>query len=235
MAKDGDHNEASVRFRLHHQKNKYCYLRCSWVGCKASINYRLSSEDQQWTVSKIVAKHTHSLTKSRRLKFHAAINYIRSLPLLLPASALKHAIKPQFCLTDKQFYYVLAKSRGGPMPPSQLISSLEAEGYEIYASTEPRSKWEPPELLFATNRIMKNQFQIYGETVSFDFSFNMVRNTHPTGKKWKIGCFLSLSSCKRLVPLAVVFSLKEQSDTYVQIFRTFFSAMGKPPKVIVSD
>jgi hypothetical protein len=53
----------------------------------------------------------------------------------LPAASLKHVVCPTFGLTEKQFYYVLAKSRGSAVPPNEVIKNLEAEGYEIFAST----------------------------------------------------------------------------------------------------
>jgi len=117
LSQAGDHNEASVRYRLHHQKGRYCYFRCCWSGCKACFNYQRSSDHPGWTLTKARLQHSHVLSKSRKLKFQAAISYLQNLPLL-PPTALKHAICPQFCLTDKQFYYVLAKSRGGPISPS---------------------------------------------------------------------------------------------------------------------
>jgi len=51
---------------------------------------------------------------------------------------------------------------------------------------------------------MKRNFQDYGDLVSFDLSFNLIKDQHPNGKHWKIGCFLGSSSTKKMVPLAFV-------------------------------
>lgn len=59
-------------------------------------------------------------------------------------------------------------------------------------------------MLVATNSEMKRLALQYGDLVSFDLSFNLIKNEHKSGKKWKIGVFLGTSSAKRIVPLALV-------------------------------
>jgi len=56
---------------------------------------------------------------------------------------------------------------------------------------------------------MKRNFQDYGDLVSFDLSFNLIKDQHPNGKYWKIGCFLGSSSTKKMVPLAIVAMVPE--------------------------
>ena len=82
---------------------------------------------------------------------------------------------------------------------------------------------------------MKRLFTLYGDVISFDLSFNMIKDSHPSGKKWKVGFFLGTSSCKHMVPLGLVLTLQDTKDTYVRIFQTFFRAVGGRPKVIVTD
>jgi len=82
---------------------------------------------------------------------------------------------------------------------------------------------------------MKRLFKMYGDLVSFDLTFNLIKNKHPSGSKWKLGFFLATSSCKRITPLAVVATLFETKEVYVQILRTFFRAIGGQPPVIVTD
>jgi hypothetical protein len=56
---------------------------------------------------------------------------------------------------------------------------------------------------------MKALFREYGDCVSFDLSYSLIKNDHPSGKQWKIGCFLASSSSKKIVPLAFVASLQD--------------------------
>ena len=83
---------------------------------------------------------------------------------------------------------------------------------------------------------MRQQFTKYGDSISFDLTFQLVKNRHFTSNdRWKVGVFLGVSSCKHLVPLGIVLTLDQTADTYVKIFRTFFEAVRGQPKLIITD
>lgn len=82
---------------------------------------------------------------------------------------------------------------------------------------------------------MKKKYSRYKDVISFDLTFNLVKNLHPSGHKWKIGCFLGISSSKHIVPLGLVATLYETKEAYMQIFQTFFHVMQDQPNVIVTD
>jgi hypothetical protein len=71
--------------------------------------------------------------------------------------------------------------------------------------------------------------------LSFDLTFNLIKNTHPSKHKYKVGAFMCTSSCKKLTPVGLVVSLHQSRETYAEIFSTFFKAMGSQPKVLVTD
>ena len=54
---------------------------------------------------------------------------------------------------------------------------------------------------------MKEKFKEYGEIVSIDLTFNMIKDTKDEGKKYKLGFFLGSSRTKRIVPLGFVVTL----------------------------
>ena len=55
---------------------------------------------------------------------------------------------------------------------------------------------------------MKEYFRYYGDLISFDLSFNLIKNRNDD-KTWKVGVFLGTSAYKRIVPLAIVATLYE--------------------------
>jgi hypothetical protein len=57
---------------------------------------------------------------------------------------------------------------------------------------------------------MKENFKHYGQVITFDLTFNMIKNVSD-GKKWKIGAFLSTSCSKKIVPLGLAAILEETS------------------------
>lgn len=82
---------------------------------------------------------------------------------------------------------------------------------------------------------MKENLREYGEVVSFDLTYNLIKNTNESGVKWKLGVFLALTSSKKMAPLALVCVLHTTREVYVQMIRTFIVAMGTCPPVFVTD
>ena len=82
---------------------------------------------------------------------------------------------------------------------------------------------------------MKSNFSRWGNVVSFDLTFNLVKDIHRNGGKWKIGFFLSLSPARHIVPLAIVATLQSTKEAYIRILKTFFKSMQAQPSVFVTD
>lgn len=94
---------------------------------------------------------------------------------------------------------------------------------------------ELPELMIVVTPKMKENFHRYGNWVGFDFTFNLVQESHSNGKNWKIGCFMGISSSKKMVPYGLVLSTDETEERFYQIFKSFFDIMKKEAAVIISD
>jgi hypothetical protein len=73
---------------------------------------------------------------------------------------------------------------------------------------------------------MKKAFSMYGERVSFDLTFRLIKNKSESGSSWKAGVFLGLSSTNRLVPFGVALTLDSNKEAYMELFRMFFVAVG---------
>jgi hypothetical protein len=61
------------------------------------------------------------------------------------------------------------------------------------------------------------------ERVSFDLTFRLIKNRKEEGESWKIGVFLGLSACNRLVPFGIAIMTESNKEAYMEIFRTFFA------------
>jgi hypothetical protein len=92
-----------------------------------------------------------------------------------------------------------------------------------------------PEIFLLFNSQMKRHFGMYGDMASFDLTFLMIKGENFSGLRWKLGCFIGLSSARHIVPLGLILTLKETQEVYTRIFRTFFEAVGGCPAVIVAD
>ena len=112
-----------VRYRCHAQKGIYSYLRCTWAGCRASLNYK--HIHGEWRMLKSNSHHRHRLPNCRNSRLRAAEIYLSTLPSMLPALALRRIVCPRFNISDKQLYYLLAKERGTSTTPAKMIRELE--------------------------------------------------------------------------------------------------------------
>ena len=65
---------------------------------------------------------------------------------------------------------------------------------------------ELPALMIIVTPKMKDNFEKYGNWIGFDFTFNLIQENHSNGKNWKVGCFMGISSSKKMVPFGLVLS-----------------------------
>jgi hypothetical protein len=147
---------------------------------------------------------------------------------------LKHAICQSFSITPKQFYYILSRINKKTTTFDEYIAQIEKEGFEVFISRETRESNQLPMTLVAVSPDMKKAFAVYGERVSFDLTFRLIKNRMGTDE-WKVGVFLGLSSTNKIVPFGVAITLSTTKDAYMEIFKMFFEAVGGQPKVIISD
>jgi hypothetical protein len=62
-------------------------------------------------------------------------------------------------------------------------------------------------MLIIVSPSMKLMFQKYGEVASLDFTYKLVRDIHPSGKRWKVGLIVGNSLSRRIIPFALLFTL----------------------------
>jgi hypothetical protein len=82
---------------------------------------------------------------------------------------------------------------------------------------------------------MKKAFEEYGDRVSFDLTFRLIKNRTSSELTWKVGVFLGISAVNRIVPFGIVITAAMTKDSYIELFRMFFAAVGGQPKVLISD
>jgi hypothetical protein len=134
---------------------------------------------------------------------------------------LKHAICQSFSITPKQFYYILSRINKKTTTFDEYIAQIEKEGFEVFISRENRESNQLPMTLVAVSPDMKKAFAVYGERVSFDLTFRLIKNRMGTDE-WKVGVFLGLSSTNKIVPFGVAITLSTTKDAYMEIFKMFF-------------
>ncbi len=82
---------------------------------------------------------------------------------------------------------------------------------------------------------MKKAFHDYGDRVSFDLTYRLIKNRTEEGGSWKVGVFMGMSACNRLVPFGIAIMAESNKEAYKDVMRMFFAAVNGQPKVIISD
>ena len=178
--------------------------------------------------------HHHPSLKTKQYQFRTAEQYILDAPPTIQLSSLKKMTCREYQLNERQFYYLHKKVKYQQLGVEELVQGLEEEGYEVH-HTGVESPKDIPEIFIAVSPKMKNLYHQYKDVISFDLTFNLIKDRHPSGKKWKLGCFVATSAAKRITPLGLVVCLHETAETYCQIFKTYFGIMGSSPAVLVTD
>lgn len=147
----------------------------------------------------------------------------------------KKLVIDQFRISESQFYYTFRKICNQKISYRSLVENLNLMDCDIRSDPFSENMNELPELMMVVTPKMKENFHKYGNWVGFDFTFNMVQENHANGKNWKVGCFMGISSSKKMVPFGLVLSTEETEERFYQIFKSFFDIMKKEAAVIISD
>lgn len=62
---------------------------------------------------------------------------------------------------------------------------------------------------------MKKAFHCYGSKISFDLTFNLIKECTANASRWKVGAFLGTSRTARIVPLGIVVTSSMTKEAYV--------------------
>ena len=89
--------------------------------------------------------------------------------------------------------------------------------------------------MIVTNEQMKEKFKKYGEFMSFDLTYGLVREKTPYSTQYGVGLFCGLSPTYKITAFAAVFMAKETKEAFRRMFHEFFILMENQPSAILTD
>ena len=95
-----------------------------------------------------------------------------------------------------------------------------------------------PSLYVSSSPEMIKDFKKFGEFVTFDLTYNMIKQFKEEGdkkKKWGLGLFLGKNNHNNPIPFGICLMNSEKKEDFVQVFRSFFDIMGRKPQSIITD
>ena len=84
---------------------------------------------------------------------------------------------------------------------------------------------------------MKANFQLYGDAISFDITYKMLKKKNPFGHHYGIGYFFGQDTNARLVLFAICLIAKDEKEYFKYAFEYFFDLVtdGQIPKSLITD
>ena len=141
-------------------------------------------------------------------------------------------------ISEASFYYHYKKYQRHSITLKQLFDHYDQKNFHLATDPFEVVPSQEPELLVVVSPLMRKNYAKYGASqfMAFDMTFNLFRQSHHSGQKFKLGCFMGLSSTRKLVPFGLVVSVDETKDRYSQIYRTFLQLMDQqPPSCVITD
>lgn len=82
---------------------------------------------------------------------------------------------------------------------------------------------------------MKKNFKSYGDILSFDITYKLIKNTTSDDKRYRLGVFCVTDTNLRILLAGLAIICDETVNTMYKIFQFFFEIHRKQPDSIITD
>lgn len=82
---------------------------------------------------------------------------------------------------------------------------------------------------------MQDAFFKWGDCISFDVTYNLLRERTSETKQWGLGLFTGFDTNLRIVLFGCCLLSSEKKEDFMLLFNNFFQLMGKQPQTIITD
>ena len=89
-------------------------------------------------------------------------------------------------------------------------------------------------MVFASPNMIKN-YQKYGDMVSFDITYNLLKNFSTEGRRFQVGVFCVYDSNIRILFAGLTIICRETIVELSRVFELFLRIHGKPPQSFITD
>ena len=89
-------------------------------------------------------------------------------------------------------------------------------------------------MVFASPNMIKN-YQKYGDMVSFDITYNLLKNFSTEGRRFRVGVFCVYDSNIRILFAGLAIICRETIVELYRVFELFLRIHGKPPQSFITD
>jgi hypothetical protein len=115
-----------------------------------------------------------------------------------------------------------------------FLDYLKSHKFEImYDWGEPKDKY--PRTMVIVTPTMKKNFREYGDILSFDITYKMLKNTTNENQRYRLGVFCVTDTNIRILLAGIAILCDETTATMAKVFSFLFELHQKEPQSIVTD
>lgn len=113
-----------------------------------------------------------------------------------------------------------------------MQSELSAKGWKSRLSASGGSL---PDMFIACSPQMVSAYERFGDCISFDLTYNLLKQRTPDGEQWGTGLFVGFDTNLRIVLLGMCILTRETAENFMLLFKNYFELLGKEPQTIITD
>lgn len=114
---------------------------------------------------------------------------------------------------------------------SELKVELDRQGYEYLTDTQAETEEDRyPRLIVMVSKLMRDSFKKYGDLLSFDITYNLLRNFTSDGKQYRLGVFCVTDTNIRILIAGIALMSQEGARDFANMFEMFFRLHSQSPQ-----
>lgn len=157
-------------------------------------------------LTQLVNIHHHKLRKQKILQEELFNSYIQQLPPYCSYQQVKHLTISRFGFSKRRFYYLLDKLNKNKSF-EEVLQYLRSKQWKCrYTSNDG-----VPDIFLAASPQMCRAYTKWGDFVSFDLTYNLLRERSSQKKQWGVGLFVGFDSGLRIILLGVCLMSRERT------------------------
>ena len=82
---------------------------------------------------------------------------------------------------------------------------------------------------------MKKLFQLYGQVVTYDLTYNIIQEVSDGNRQYSVGIFTGVNCYNKIIPFGITITCDEHTEAFTKIFETFIEINGQPQTIITDE
>jgi hypothetical protein len=90
-------------------------------------------------------------------------------------------------------------------------------------------------MMIIASPAMMDSYNRFGEMISFDITYNLLRNITHDNHRFRVGIFTVGDTNQRILFAGLAFIADETTTAFFNVFDMLFNIHGRPPMSIITD